>query len=159
MPSQPRRHTLQSQCRHPFCCTTTLPAGSNHMLGSFNGHVSDLVWALANHSWKWAHSGSNHHTYLKNSTGSSSHVPALNLHHEGLFKCPYLLLVAYCPLTSYLLVYLLVACLPTVSALKENILKKWAYKPIPFIPIIHGHRTLKTPHPVRSAKLTRVPPS
>ena len=24
---------------------------------------------------------------------------------------------------------------------------------------IHGHRTLKTPHPVRSAKLTRVPPS
>jgi hypothetical protein len=24
---------------------------------------------------------------------------------------------------------------------------------------IHGHRTLKAPHPVRSAKLTRVPPS
>ena len=24
---------------------------------------------------------------------------------------------------------------------------------------IHGHRTLKAPHPVRSAQLTRVPPS
>ena len=25
--------------------------------------------------------------------------------------------------------------------------------------VIHGHRTLKAPHPVRSAQLTRVPPS
>ena len=27
------------------------------------------------------------------------------------------------------------------------------------VSIIHGHRTLKAPHPVRSAQLTRVPPS
>ena len=28
-----------------------------------------------------------------------------------------------------------------------------------FYNTIHGHRTLKAPHPVRSAQLTRVPPS
>ena len=32
-------------------------------------------------------------------------------------------------------------------------------KPIQQYTVIHGHRTLKALHPVRSAKLTRVPPS
>ena len=38
-------------------------------------------------------------------------------------------------------------------------LKSRAGKEPKSIADIHGHRTLKAPHPVRSAKLTRVPPS
>ena len=34
-----------------------------------------------------------------------------------------------------------------------------SYKVMHDFTSIHGHRTLKTPHPVRSAQLTRVPPS
>lgn len=34
-----------------------------------------------------------------------------------------------------------------------------AYEPFLTRHVIHGHRTLKAPHPVRSAQLTRVPPS
>jgi hypothetical protein len=34
-----------------------------------------------------------------------------------------------------------------------------AYKHFLIVFSIHGHRTLKTPHPVRSAQLTKVPPS
>ena len=38
-------------------------------------------------------------------------------------------------------------------------LRTVAYIAISICPIIHGHRTSKAPHPVRSAKLTGVPPS
>ena len=37
--------------------------------------------------------------------------------------------------------------------------KRWVYRLLKSEEDIHGHRTLKAPHPVRSAKLTRVPPS
>ena len=40
---------------------------------------------------------------------------------------------------------------------QKCILGRWVHRPITFYAIIHGHRTLKAPHPVRSAKLTRVP--
>ena len=36
---------------------------------------------------------------------------------------------------------------------------EWVCKPIQHSTCIHGHRTLKAPHPVWSAQLTRVPPS
>ena len=36
---------------------------------------------------------------------------------------------------------------------------RWVYREISLWVDIHGHRTLKAPHPVRSAQLTRVPPS
>ena len=36
---------------------------------------------------------------------------------------------------------------------------KWYQKDVITSTDIHGHRTLKAPHPVRSAQLTRVPPS
>jgi hypothetical protein len=35
----------------------------------------------------------------------------------------------------------------------------WVYGVFRKDNVIHGHRTLKAPHPVRSAQLTRVPPS
>ena len=38
-------------------------------------------------------------------------------------------------------------------------LRDWAYRESIGTDNIHGHRTLKAPHPVRSAQLTRVPPS
>ena len=37
--------------------------------------------------------------------------------------------------------------------------KKLGYREYRKVKDIHGHRTLKAPHPVRSAQLTRVPPS
>ena len=43
------------------------------------------------------------------------------------------------------------------SFLKNWASKNWAYRLDMKDSNIHGHRTLKAPHPVRSAKLTRVP--
>jgi hypothetical protein len=37
--------------------------------------------------------------------------------------------------------------------------KTVVYSHVMHVTFIHGHRTLKAPHPVRSAQLTRVPPS
>jgi hypothetical protein len=43
----------------------------------------------------------------------------------------------------------------STSIVKES----WPYGRVEICTLIHGHRTLKAPHPVRSAQLTRVPPS
>jgi hypothetical protein len=47
-----------------------------------------------------------------------------------------------------------------LSALfRASSLHEWDEKCSQRLIFIHGHRTLKAPHPVRSAQLTRVPPS